>query len=177
MPDPDFSNVTLINYFTIGLPGVLISYWAIKPKEDPVPENADPFLKRVLPFPFVAAIIQSFCIAAIYLTNKDLVSVDGMRTLMVVSFALVGFVFFLLTPRVYEGYTERAKKIQFIWLGILEILVFLAVFYSSVLSFFFNIAPIPLTAFRGIIIFILVSFVTHYIFVRSFFPERVKEKN
>ncbi|MCK9352487.1 MAG: HAD-IC family P-type ATPase, partial [Candidatus Pacebacteria bacterium] len=107
-------NVTLTNYFTVGLPGVLISYWAIKPKEKPVKENMDSFLKRVLPFPFVAAIIQSFCVVGIYVMNKDLISADEMRTLMVISFAAVGFIFFMLAPRVYEGYTERVKMFQFL---------------------------------------------------------------
>ena len=169
-------NVTLVNYLTIGLPGVLISYWAIKPKENPVPENTDPFLKRVLPFPFVAAIIQSFCITAVYLMNKNTASAGEMRTFMVVSFAAVGFVFFMLAPRVYEGYTERAKKLQFISLGIIEILVFLVVFHSPTLSGFFNIIPLPFSAFRGIVAFVLISAVTHYIFVSSFFPKREIQK-
>jgi hypothetical protein len=154
------------------LPGVLISYWAIKPKENALREKMPSFLKRVLPFPFVAAMIQSLCIMGIYIMNKDIVTADGMKTLMVVSFAAVGFVFFMLAPRVYEGFTERAKKIQFVWLGIIELFVLIIILLVPVFSYFFNVVPLPLTAFRGILMFIAISAVTHYIFVLSFFPRR-----
>ncbi|MCK9351854.1 MAG: hypothetical protein M0P76_03615, partial [Candidatus Pacebacteria bacterium] len=100
------------------------------------------------------------------------ISADEMRTLMVISFAAVGFIFFMLAPRVYEGYTERVKMFQFLWLGVIDLVILLFVFSSPLLSEFFNVVPVPIDALNSIFIFIAISSVTHYAFVSAFFPKR-----
>ena len=168
-------NVTLINYFAIGLPGLLVSYWAIRPIENGLREKNESFLKRVLPFPFFAAFFQSVCIMGIYMMNINSVSAGEMRTLMVISFASVGYIFFLFSSRVYEGHTSTQKKFHFLWLGILEIMVMLIVFLSPILSEFFNVVPIPLVKLNGIVLFVATFSFVHFFFVWWFFPTREEE--
>jgi hypothetical protein len=66
--------------------------------------------------------------------------------------------------------------VQFIFLAVIELLVLAAVFEFSLLGQFFNVTPIPLQNLKGIVLFVAVSAVIHFVFVYSFFPKKEKPK-
>lgn len=130
-------NVTLLNYFTIGMPGMLISYWAIWPTEKVPPVGMQPFLKRVMPFAALSAFIQAVGVALVYALNVKYFKITPPNTLVLLVFIALGFAFFAFAPTVYEGLLPRIKKMQIIALAVIEpILLFLAFKISFVLTFF-----------------------------------------
>jgi cation-transporting ATPase E len=132
-------NVTLTNYFTVGLPGLVITYWAIRPTGNVSPASTEPFLKRVLPFPIAASIIQAIGIATVFFASPAYLKAAGSNTLVLFAFAILGFVFFALTPSVYGSVLTRGKKVTLALLGIMETILLYAVLNVPILSTFFDV--------------------------------------
>lgn len=132
-------NVTLINYFTIGIPGLLISYWTLRPSGKVPPVSMRPFLKRVIPFAVWSAVIQATGVALVYALNAWFIKIAPPNTLVLLAFIAFGFVFFAYAPTVYQGSLSRSKKIQIFSLAIFEFIVLIAVFHIPLLTTFFNV--------------------------------------
>jgi cation-transporting P-type ATPase E len=139
-------NVTLINYFTIGIPGMLISYWTIRPLGAVPPVGGQPFLKRVLPFAVWSAAVQAAGVALIFALNAKFIKIAPENTLVTLAFIALGFIFFGFAPGVYEGLSSRTKKMQIFSLAILELILLVAVFYIPLLLTFFNVALFHMSA-------------------------------
>lgn len=58
-------NITFINYFTVGFSTLLISYWALRPTGKIPRTGEKPFLNRVMPLVFYAAIVEAIGIALV----------------------------------------------------------------------------------------------------------------
>ncbi len=137
-------NVTLINYFTVGLPGLLISYWAIRPPGEIAPPSTEPFLKRVLPYPVLMAFIEAIGIAVIVALSPAYLRAQDSNILVMLAFVGLGFIFFMLAPKVYGGMITRAQKIHLLILGVFELALLFFVLNTPLLVNFFNIIrPYP----------------------------------
>lgn len=132
-------NVTIINYFVIGIPGLLLSYWSIRPLGKARAAKDRPFLKRMLFFAVVSAIFQGLSIAAVYWLSPNGLKAVPSNMPVLIEFVIVGFIFFIYTLKRFQGEIARAQKIQIFVLALLEILLLLVIFSVPFLARFFDI--------------------------------------
>jgi cation-transporting ATPase E len=161
-------NITLINYFVIGIPGLLISYWAIRPEKKAVPVSAEPFLNRVVPFSFTSAIVQTVGMVSVFALGLRYSKTSELSTLLVFAFIPLGVMFFMVAPRVYNGFVTRAQKIQFVALGIVELIFLISIFSISPLVNFFNVTRISWVSIIRIVPIIAACGIVQYILARWF---------
>lgn len=138
-------NVTLMNYCIVGLPGFLVSYWVMRPVEKVEPASTEPFLRRVVPFALVSALVQVAGMAAIYTLIPGLKRAETVNTIIMLAFVIFCYLFFLFAPAVYYGATLRPRKLQLILLGILEAVLLIAVFQVPIAMNFFDVVHIRLS--------------------------------
>ncbi|MEI8339175.1 MAG: HAD-IC family P-type ATPase [bacterium] len=130
-------NITFINYFTVGIPGLLISYWTIMPGVKIYPTTKESFLKRVLPFTISSGILQIIGIMTIYILSLDSLTTAQSTTLAAVTFIFFGLNFFLCAPGVYNGEITKIKVLQILSLVVLEMIaLFVALRITFVKTFF-----------------------------------------
>jgi cation-transporting ATPase E len=139
-------NVTLINYFTIGIPSLLISYWTIRPSEKAPPVGSQPFLKRILPFAVWSAAIQAVGVAIVFAFNVTYLKITPPNTLISLAFIVLCFAFFIYAPTVYQGLLSRTKKMQIFSLAIFELVLLVAVLHIPPLLAFFTVTLFHLSA-------------------------------
>lgn len=152
-------NVTLINYFTIDLAGLLISYWTLRPRESVPQVSAKPFIKRVLPFALWSAVLQTLGIGLIYLINEWLLKITPVNTLILLQFIILGFAFLIFAPEVYQGKVSRRKKRQIYIMAPVGALVLWIFFQIPFLREFFNISILNVTPLSSLLIsFISICF-------------------
>lgn len=137
-------NISLINYFTVGFPGMLISYWTIMARNTTEPLSHKPFLKKILPFVNYSAILQALFIIGIFFLGPESARLAESNILVVLASIVAGFIFFIFTPYVYRGLVTRAQKIQILGLGMVEIvLVWLTLKIPYVTTFFDTTNKVP----------------------------------
>ncbi len=152
-------NITLINYFTIGIPGLLVSYWTLRPAEKVRPVSLQPFLKRVLPFAAWSAVVQAIGAALVFAVSPAYLRTIPPNTLVVLAIAASGFMFFACAPRVYQGLFTRTKKIQIFCFAVAELLLLILVFHIPLLVAFFNIPSLHLSTVNIVQTSAIVGFV------------------
>ena len=96
-------NMTLVNYFTIGFPSMLISYWTIRPAGKAVAEHAGNFLRKILPFVVSSSFLQTIALAFIFAISDDSSKSAPSNFLVVLASLILGFIFFLFVPEVFRG--------------------------------------------------------------------------
>ncbi len=133
-------NITLINYFTVGIPGLLISYWAIRPRDKVPPASNEPFLKRTAPFALSSALLQALGVTIVFVLSPEALKAAGSNLFVILAFIGLGFIFFACTPGVYRGTATRLEKVQLLCLGGIEILLLLFVLRTPFILTFFNVA-------------------------------------
>ena len=137
-------NITLINYFTVGIPGMLISYWTIMPSGKVDSQSTGSFLKKILPFAIYSAIIQTIFIAVVYVLGPQYLKVAESNILVIISYIISGFTFFVFTPYVYRGIMSSMQKLQIFSFAIIEVVLFLIILKMPIVTTFFdttNIIP------------------------------------
>jgi len=162
-------NITLINYFTIGIPGLLISYWAISPTGRVYARGKVSFLKRILPFSIGSAVIQGIGAIGVFFISSPYVSPES-NIAVIFTFVISGFIFLVCTPGVYHGTITRVEKLQLVLLGIFELLFMILIFRIPFLIQFFDITPdvhnIPQTVCVEILVIIALVGLAQYICAR-----------
>lgn len=149
-------NITFINYFTIGIPSLLIFYWTINPYRKINPIKVGSFLKRVMFFPFISSIVQSFGAITAFIVSLAYFNNNKSNTSIVFAFIMSGYIYFLLTPKVYAGNISKMQKTQFAFLAVLELFIIYFAFKIPFVSTFFNISSITPT---NIVVIAFISFV------------------
>ena len=141
-------NITLINYFTVGIPGLLISYWTIMPSGKLDSPSNGTFLRKILPFATYSSILQSIFIGIVFILSPDYLKSADSNILVIMAYIVTGYIFFIFTPYVYRGLVSRTQKLQIFGFALVEILLFLALIKFPLITSFFdttNIIPqIPL---------------------------------
>ncbi len=171
-------NVTLINYFVVGLPGILVSYWTIFPTQKLTSPSDGRFLSRVAPLAIWSAVAQTALVWAFFLKSPEALRSGNGNSFVVIAFGLIGIIFFLIVPRVYRGTLTRRETIE-LWLFCLfELVVLVAVFYIPIVSQFFEISRTGLSfAFAPfvvgtVLLYALVQFVIARMIERRRFTHR-----
>ncbi len=137
-------NITLINYFTVGIPGMLLGYWAIRPSGINLPANSESFLARVIPFALAAGTIEAISTAIIFAWSPPSLALALSNTLVGLAFIVNGFFFFMLAPRVYRGNITNTERFHILLLGLVELALLFIILRIPLLVLFFNVTmPLP----------------------------------
>lgn len=123
-------NMTLVNYFTIGFPSILISYWTIRPAGKTAAAHAGNFLKKVLPFVVWSSLLQVIALALVFSISPDVLKTAPSNFLIVLASIVTGFIFFLVVPRFFRGKLASSEARE---------LALLAVFEAALLPCMLNI--------------------------------------
>lgn len=164
-------NITLINYFAVGFPGMLITYWAVRPLGKILPTNSETFLRRVMPFVIWCGAIEAIGAALVFAFSSDYLKAAQSNTLVGLSFIVFGFIFFALAPKVYRGAMAAKEKIHLVLLGAIEVvLLSLALKVPLVVQFFSITTPYPSISAIGqsVIVFFIFGFAL-YALMKWFF--------
>ncbi len=137
-------NITLINYFTVGLPGILITYWAIRPSGKIPPANSESFLARIMPFVTWCGVVSAIAVAAVFALSPEYLKNAQSNTLVALAFIVCGFIFFSLAPSVYRGMLVMKKRLHLVILGGIEIILLFFVLKIPLAVHFFSVTtPYP----------------------------------
>ncbi|MCX6755623.1 MAG: HAD-IC family P-type ATPase [Candidatus Nomurabacteria bacterium] len=164
-------NITLINYFTVGIPGMLIGLWAIQPSRKTPPSNEKTFLGQILPFVLCCAIVESIAIALVFFISPEYLKNAQSNTLVLLGFIVSGFIFLALAPNVYSSSLTRKEKSHLFVLAFVEIILILILTKVPVLINFFNITT-PFPAMNYILESLVILFIFgifQYILMKRFF--------
>jgi cation-transporting ATPase E len=154
-------NITFINYFTIGIPGLLLSYWTIRPVGKVEPSANISFLQKVMPFTASAAVVQAIGVAIIFAFLPPNIKADHSNMILALSFIVFGFFFFFLAPRVYRGELQRTQKNQLLIWAVSEAILLLIVLHIHFFILFFDLMPFNLSMgkiFQIGIVMVLICF-------------------
>ena len=132
-------NVTLINYFSVGIPGILVSYWTLRPATKAPAPSGDSFLPTVLPYIISSAVIQSMALGLVFWWSPLAMKTTGVNLHIIVASIIVSVVFFFFTPKVFRGTLARSERYALWSLLAVEALLLLVVFKVPSLLTFFDI--------------------------------------
>ncbi len=165
-------NITFINYFTVGVPSLLVFYWAMRPPEKTRMPPDVPFLRRVLPYSVIGALIMSYGVVAAFALGPAYLKIVDSNTLVVLAFIAAGYLFFIFTPHVYNGITTKVQKMMFVVYGLVEIALLYLAFQIPLALVFYDLQP---PTYSGVLTVTAVSAfvaVAMYALVRGFFGKR-----
>lgn len=171
-------NFTLINYFSVGLPGVLITYWAIRSAKNIPPTSTEQFLQRILPFPVFASVVEAIAVMIVFLVSPTYLKVAESNTLVLFAFVALCFVFFAFAPKVYGGVTTSAQKINIVLLGMFEVMLLWFVLRIPFLVHFFDITlpfPAPVNIHAMLVVVACSVLVLYFLTQQIFFKKRGNE--
>ncbi len=170
-------NATFINYFTLGIPGILITYWAVRPQTKAPISGSKPFLKRILPFAIVSAVIQSIGAAVLFFGSLEYLKPLEPNTLVLLAFIIFGFVFFIRAPRVYGAPLVNKQKWQLVLTAMIIFAVIIAFFSTPVLVLFFNLTylHLPLIEILESVLIICIFCIFQYYLADWFIGKQVVE--
>ena len=163
-------NITLINYFTVGIPGILVSYWTIRPAEKSVAPSGKGFLATVLPFTVWSALLQAIALGAVFALSPDAMKTSGSNLYVLVAASVTGFIFFLFTPGVYRGALDAVAVRALGIIAAIEVALFAGLFQIPFLLRFFDVAgelP-PLATLSPVLGVILVYTALQYLLAHMF---------
>lgn len=167
-------NITLINYFTVGFPGLLVSYWTLRPSEKTTPSETTHLLVKILPFVISSALLQALAMSAVFMASEAALKTTASNFLVVLTAITTGFIFFLFTPAVYRG-TLLASQIKALWaLAVFECAFLILMLQIPFCLRFFEIdlpmlSPHTFLPFIGVIILYTLS---QYILTRRFSQQK-----
>jgi cation-transporting ATPase E len=165
-------NFTFINYFAVGLPGLLIFYWILRPAHPTIAKDNGSFLKQVLPLAFISAIPQALIAAFVFYGNLDRAKNYGPTSLVLLVFIIFGFIFFMYTPIVYSGPTTKAQKKQLSLLGGVEIILVVILIKIPIVKTFYNLEAPSLRSIAELIPLIALYALIQYGLVQWLFAMR-----
>lgn len=166
-------NISLINYYAVGLPGMLIGYWAIRPSAPILPASAEPFLRRVLPFVFWSSLLQALAITVVFFLTPEAMRVAYSNGLVGLTFIVCGYVFFAVSPRVYRGVIARQERWHIAMLALIEVAIGVIMVHIPVVVLFFGIPtnyPPVLLVYEAAVVWVVYTaiqvLVTHFFFIK-----------
>jgi cation-transporting ATPase E len=161
-------NIAFLTYFTIGLPCALIFYWVVRPVHDHVAKPDTSFLKRVIPFALISAIPQVLVTVAAFYSSLEHIKLHAPTSVVVLSFIIVGVIFFMCAPSVYSGPTLKIQKRQFYLLVIIEVISVVALINIPLIASFYNLTVPSLPSVIELVPLISVYALVQYGLARRF---------
>ncbi len=167
-------NVTLINYFTIGIPGILVSFWTIYPAgKSEVILHTKNFLNQVLPYVAWSGVLQAIAISAIFLDSPLETKQSGTNFSVLLATIVIGYIFFLFTPRVFRGKLHAKEFLAMVIVSGVEIIFLYTIFQFPLILRFFeitgNISSLPSIGFFCVVVMFYV--IGQYVIARRFRSE------
>lgn len=150
-------NVTLINYFTVGFPGILLSYWTIRPTVKMSRLNNEPFLRRVAPFVLLSALLQAVVLMMVFITSPEDMKLAPSNLWVVIASAFFGYLYFLFAPAVYRGTLLFSQRRDLLVLSIIEVFFCGVMLLTPFLQRFFEIFGVFSWSDGGWIVLIIFS--------------------
>lgn len=140
-------NITIINYFAVGFPSILVSYWTIRPAgKTAVTRSSDHFLRNLFPFVVSSAALQTIALFAAFLASPEAMRTAASNTPVVITAIIVGFIFFLFTPGAYRGTLLLSQRKALFGLAVFEAILLFIALQAPFLLRFFEINPSGLQA-------------------------------
>ncbi|HVB20097.1 MAG TPA: HAD-IC family P-type ATPase [Candidatus Paceibacterota bacterium] len=161
-------NITFLTYFSVTLPCALILYWVIRPVHDQVAKPESSFLRQVIPFALVSAIPQALVTSVAFYTTLERTQAHAPTSLVLLSFIIVGIIFFIFTPSVYSGPSTRAQKWQFLLLIIIEIVSFSVLVRIPIVTLFYNLSAPSVHSIVGLVPLLAAYAIVQYALARRF---------
>ena len=168
-------NITVTNYFTIGIPGTLIAYWALRPEGIIKPASTESFIKNVLPFPFYSSIVAAIAMICIFMALPQSIRVMDSNMIVLESLIICGFVFFIFTPKVYLGLVSNLKKLHFLLLFVFEAVLLWVLLKIPFVLRFFSLREVSVSSnVYEIMGLVMVGYVVvQYLLARYFFAKKI----
>ncbi|MFZ2187111.1 MAG: HAD-IC family P-type ATPase [Candidatus Moraniibacteriota bacterium] len=132
-------NITLTNYFMVGFPGILVSYWTIWPAEKVQTPSTGAFLRIISPFIIGSAFLQAATLLVVFVLSPETMKAGGSNLWVVLASIVTGYIFFLSAPGMYRGVLLASQRRDIIILTIVEMLFLLFVSRTPFLLKFFEI--------------------------------------
>jgi cation-transporting ATPase E len=166
-------NITFINYFTIALPSLLIYYWIIRPTGNIAIKHNKSFLRRIIPFSIISAIPQALVAVLAFYESLEHFKRNGLTSLVVVAFIIVGVIFFMYTPKLYSGPITKNQKKQFFFLVVIEFIFIVIFFKSPFLLNFYNLNTTLLSSVARLLPVFVAYIIIQYVITKIFLIEKV----
>lgn len=135
-------NITFVNYFTVGFPGLLVSYWTIRKVERVLVPSTGNFLRKIGIFVFWSALLQSLILLGIFFLSPENMKSGESNLWVVLAWSVIGYIFFLFTPALYRGSLLLTQRRDMILLTVFEILFLALIFSVPFLLRFFEISGV-----------------------------------
>ena len=133
-----------MNYFTIGLPGLLVTYWALRPLRTLTPANEESFLVRIFRLVVALACIEAIGLLVLFLASPTAFKLTESNTLMGVSIIFFGNLFLIFAVRTYCGPLLSLEKKHLSILVLVELVIAgILLQIKVVLQFFSIFRPYP----------------------------------
>jgi cation-transporting ATPase E len=172
-------NITLINYFAVGFPSLLVSYWTIRPVGKTAPTRSTKhFLRNIFPFVTGSAALQTIALLAAFMLSPDAVRTAPSNALVVLVAIAVGFIFFVFAPSVYRGSLLPSQRKALLGLALFEIVLLLILLRIPFFLRFFEVDFTGLSAdsFAPLLPIIATYALAQYLLTRFFRKHRVEEE-
>lgn len=132
-------NITLTNYFTVGFPSILVSYWTIFSAEKVQTPSTGMFLRKVSPFIIWSAILQTVVLLVVFAFSPESMKIAASNLWVILASIVTGYIFFLFAPGRFRGALLANQRRDIVILTIVEILFLIFVFHTPFLLRFFEI--------------------------------------
>ncbi len=168
-------NITLINYFTVGIPGILISYWTIRPAGTILTPSGKSFLRKVLPFVVYSALIQACIVLVIAYSTRTIAVQNNSNFLIILSCIITGFLYFYFATSMFRSELADSEKKESWYLAGIELLLFVCVLSTPWLLYFFDLTTFSIsstvawTLIGGVLAFVVAEYVLQKSFKRRRF--------
>ena len=135
-------SVAFMNYFTVGFVGILISFWAVNPREHAAPTLERSFLSRVLPITFALSLVQLCAMIALIVLGSVYVPRDSIESLVIVGVVALSFSFLAIIAEVFSGGLSYKRRLNVFVFALLEALMLFVAFKIPLVTSFFGITAV-----------------------------------
>ena len=165
-------NIAFASYFAIGIPGMIISYWAIRPAGEVGRAGGESYVRKIAPFAIASATVSSLVTAGIVLVTIPVFGAAVATTLAVLSFAVCGFGFFMFAPIVFSSSVRPTRFWELLGTGVVEIALAVVVFLIPFARTFFDLTSVPVVRVLELIPIFVGYMIVQYVLARIFAKKR-----
>ncbi|MFA6410795.1 MAG: HAD-IC family P-type ATPase [Candidatus Buchananbacteria bacterium] len=163
-------NMTVINYFTIGLP---IFYWSIFPAQKKRMTNEESFLKKILPYSVLNGLLTALACFIAFKISLESLGVDDANVIVVLVLIAMSFWFFVNVPSSLGVKVPANQKKLLVLIGLVEILALTLILRSDFLIHFFDLYQPPFRLLMEVVLIILAFGWLQYILPRYLFDRKI----
>ena len=167
-------NISFATYFAVGIPGVLVSYWALRPSGEAGKVGTEPFLKKIIPFSLCSGIVGALATTGVFIFGTRYTGPGIASTLAVISFMVFGFIFFVCVPRVYSTAARPTRVWEVLGVALFEITIAFLAFNIPFVQTFFDLTTVPLVVLLSFLPLVAAYLAVQYLLTVLFVPRRVQ---